>query len=82
MNRGENWDPKKELGIIRYFLFKLGKEVRVKTPPEWVREAHIQQYGHLSGTYKDIYFGDSLVYRITYDGHKARVVKTTVQIKK
>jgi hypothetical protein len=61
------WNPKENMSLRSYLLFKLGRWVQVQTVPEWVRDAsnppkktNIPVNGSVEATFT----GDSLEYRI------------------
>jgi len=68
-----DWNPKEKMGLLGYLKFKLGKWVRVSSPPNWVFEAndgyyegYIEKYGRRPYDVEKIYVGDSLEYKIYY----------------
>ncbi|WP_152418849.1 hypothetical protein [Natronorubrum sulfidifaciens] len=68
-----DWNPRDEMGLLRYLKFKLGSWVQVSTLPEWVHKAnagyyegYIEKYGQRPYNVEKIYTGNSLKYKIFY----------------
>jgi hypothetical protein len=69
-----DWNPKEEMGFLKYAKFKLGRWVQVDSLPEWVKEAndgyyegYVDKYGHRPYNEEKYYTGNSLKYKIYYN---------------
>jgi hypothetical protein len=82
------WDPKEELGPIRYLLFKIGMWVSVDTVPDWVSNAEQEyyqgirdKYGHRPYDETKVFVGDSLKYCVEFENYYGRKIRTNYQVK-